>query len=374
MLTRLELKELASHTLDGAHFVTLYLNLDPAQVKRDDILLHFKNLVRAIPPNEKSHAAKDLEKIERYLADHPEGLKRGLAVISASERNFWWVFHSAVPFRDELVVKSDPYLEPLVMQLDQYQRYLVVVVGGEEARLLIANMGMIVEITDFYRPLSDDNPSRDGARDGGWGGMGGLREQRRKEHTQRILYKDVAVAMDGLMKREEIKRVLLGGTDQARGHLKSMLPETLAQKVVGEFHVDRNAGLKELLEKVAPTMKEVEHHFEKKALQELFDKSGKEGGSVFGLDAVLNALQQGNVRKMYLIADHTEKGMACRSCKALTPIVEGPCPYCGGELFSVPHMFDLAMQKSLDQNARVDIIQHAPELSKAGGIGALLRY
>ena len=33
-----------------------------------------------------------------------------------------------------------------------------------------------------------------------------------------------------------------------------------------------------------------------------------------------------------------------------------------------------SMQKSLDQNARVDIIQHAPELTKAGGIGALLRY
>jgi len=374
MLSRLELKELASHTLDGAHFVTLYLNLDPKQVKHAELPLHFKNLVRTLPTTDKAKVAPELNSIEKFLADHPTGLKRGLAVIACSERNFWWVYHSALPFKDDLVVKRDPFLKPLLLQLDQYSRYVVAVVGREEARLFIAGMGEMLEVTDFFRLANVDNPSRDGSRDGAWGGMGKIREQRKKEHTTRILNKDVAAAMEDLMKREEINRILLGGTDQSRGHFKEALPEALAHKVVAEFHVDKNAGIKEMLEIILPVMKDVEFNFERRALQELFEKSGKEAGGVIGLNPVGNALQQGNIRKMFLISDQLEKGMVCGKCSALTPVIVGPCPYCGGEMETVTHMYDLAIQKALDQGVRVDLIEHSPDLKKAGGIGALLRY
>jgi len=370
MLTRLELKELASGTLDGANFVTLYLNLDPTQVKRDDLQLHFKNLIRTISQPDKSLVARDIEKIERFLADHPEGLKRGLAIISSSARDFWWIYPSALPFHDELVVQSNPYLKPLLTQLDQYQRYLVAVVGGELARLFVAGMGEMFEVTDFYRPTSDGNPSRDG----GWGGMGGVREQRRKENTQHILYKDVAHAMDELLKREEIKRVLLGGADHSRGHFKEVLPESLSRKIVGEFHVDRNASVKEMLEKVLPAMKDVEYQFERRALTELFDRQGKDTGGVVGLPDVLDALQQGKIMKMYVSNDRTAGGMVCGSCAALTPVRDDPCPYCGAEMKSVKYMHDLAVRKALDQGVRVDMIEHSKELAQVGGIGALLRY
>jgi len=369
MLTRLQLKELASHTLDGAYFVTLYLNLNPAHVKRDQLQVRFRNLVRSLPPTDRSNVAQDLDKIERFLGDNPSGLKRGMALVSSHRKNFWWEYHSAIPFRDELVIKKEPYLKPLAAQLDLYQRYILVVVGGEDARLFIAGMGEVIEITELYAP----EPPAYANRDGGTGDMGGIRARRRKEESRRILNKDIATALDSLMKREEIKRILIGGTDQARGRLKEALPESITKRIVSEFAIDRNAGFKELLDKALPAMIAAEKRFEKIALQELFDKTGIAGGGVFGMANVLQALRQGNVRKLYLIAEQIEPGMVCKSCKAMTPLRDGRCPYCGGELERVSHMFDLAMQTALEQGARVDIIEHAPELKKEGGIAALMR-
>ncbi len=370
MLTRLELKELASHTLDQANFVSLYLDLDPSRVKRDDWHLHYKNLVKSIPTEARAAVMIDLDRIEQFLGDHPDGVKRGLAVISCSAHDYWWVYHSALGFPSELVVKNDPYITPLVTLLDQYQRYVVVVVGSEDARLFLLGMGDIVEMTEFFRP----SVMGDASRDGGWGDMGALRAQRRREHTQRVLFKDVALAMDSLLNREEIKRVLLGGTDSARGRFKEALPEALSHRVVGEFHVEKNVGHKEIVAKLMPVMQAVERRFEKKALEELFHKTSTGQGAVLGLEGVLGALQQGNVRKMFVLEGKPHRGMVCQTCAALTPLSDEPCPYCGGNLKEVAKMLDLALQKATSQGARVDILHESPELAKEGGIGAVLRF
>lgn len=375
MITRLELKELASHTLDDAHFVSLFLNVDPKQVKQDEWQLHFKNLARralaAMPNGDRPKVAPDLDRLERYLADHPNGLKRGLAVVSCCAKDFWWVYHSALPFMADLVIKRDPYIKPLMQQLDQYQRYLVVVVGAEEARFFVAGMGTIQEVTDIYRPLDVSNATRDGGR----GDMGALRAQRRKDNNQRILFKDAAAVMERLLTKEEIKRALLGGTDAARGHFKEVLPEPLRHKVVADFHIDRNAGHKEVLDLCLPMMKDVEFQFERKALAELFNRVGLAvGGSVLGLSDVLAALQQGNVRKIFVMTNLADGGMACDHCGALTPRRDRSCPYCGGKMLDAPFIFDLAIQKAIEQGARVDLLEDAPELVKAGGIAAMLRY
>jgi len=375
MISRLELKELASHTFDGAYFVSLFLNVDPKQVKPEEWLLHYKNLSRnainAMPNGDKAKVIPDIDKLERYLTDRPDGLKRGLAVISSTAMNFWWVYHSALPFMSDLTIKSDPFIKPLAHQIDQYQRYLIAFVGGETVRLFIAGMGEAVEVTDIYHPAATSNA----LRDGGMGDMGEIRAQRRKEHSRQILFKDAFHVIEKLLVKEEIKRIILLGTDPARGHFKEILPELPLHKIVAEGHIDKNAGEKDVLERSLPLMRQVEFQFERKALAELFDKAGAiEGGSALGLRSVLDALQQGKVRKLFVMTHMAAQGMCCSQCKALSTVIEHDCPYCGGKMTAVPFIYDHAIQKALEQDARVDLLEDAPELSKNGGIGALLRY
>ena len=84
MLTRKDLKELAAHMLHDSPYVSLYLDVDPKNNPKDAWLLHFKNLAKDAVEKQKSklkpQVTSDIEKIEKYLADRPEEMQRGMAV------------------------------------------------------------------------------------------------------------------------------------------------------------------------------------------------------------------------------------------------------------------------------------------------------
>lgn len=373
MFTKQELKDLASYVLEDACFVSLYLNVDPKDNPKEEWQLHFKNMARNSVANltvgEACHAQDEINVIEKYLADKPDGLKRGLAIISSQAKEFWRIYHTAMPFRNELIIDKDPYVKPLALMLDQFQRYLVIVVGRETARLLIARMGEIEEVDTMTKPKLDVNRSRDGGK----GDMGEVRATKKMEKARHLLFKDAVTAMDKVLLTEGIKRVLIGGTDKGRGHFKGLLTDHFkTNRIVGEFSVDSNASEHEILEKLIPVMKDVEFQFERKALDDLFDNASN--GSVMGLSDVLTAVQQGNVRKLYVLSDVITPGMVCKNCSALTPERSRMCPYCDGEMEHVPHMLDLVIQKALDQGSRVDMLSESERLSKAGGVAALLRF
>lgn len=371
MITRQELKELALHKIENAFFISLYLNVDPANIQKDGWLLHFKNMSRdalnKLKSRDKTRVQKDMELIEGYLADRPEGMKRGLVIFSCAEKPFWREYHSQLPFTNQLIVDHNIFLKPLAVLTDLYQRYLVAVVGKTTARILLTSIGEIEELTNIITEMSEP----DTAKDGRIGDMAELRAERQRDKIKRIVHRDAMKVVESILAEEKIKRILVGGTDRNRAHFKEIMPQPLREKVVGEFAVDKRANNREILEKLMPVMHEIEYNFERKALDELFNQST---GTVLGLSDVLTALQQGNVHKMYVLSSVTTPGMVCKRCGALTPERDRNCPYCASEMKRVPYMLDLAIQKAMDQGARVDMLDEAPRLDVAGGIGALLRY
>ena len=371
MISRHELKHLASLMLQDAKYISLYLNVDPRDNAKDQWLTHFKNLARSsladLPSAGKNLVKRDLEKIEKYLSDRPEGMKRGLVIISCAAHDFWSIYHTALPFNNQLVIEHNPYIKPLAAMGDLYQHYLVVVVGASKARLMLTSMGEIEEITSIYKPPGDIDSGKDGSS----GYMTELRAQKEKAKFIRMIYKDAVTAAKQVLAEEGIKRMILGGTDKGRGLFKDFISAPFSERIVAEFNVDRNASNKEILEQIMPVMERVEYEFERKALDELFEQNRK---TVLGLSDVLTALQQGNVHKMYVLARVTASGNVCNQCEALTPERDRNCPYCGGEMREVSYMLDLAIQKAINQGARVDMLEKAPRLEKVGGIGALLRY
>ncbi len=371
MITHHELKELASYMVEDAFFVSLYLNVDPKENHKESWMLHFRNMMRdtlnKINLKDRSVVETELNHIEKYLVGRPDGLKRGLVVMSCRAKNFWRVYHTALPFNNQLVVERDPYIKPLAAMADLYQRYLVAVVGKTKARVLITSLGEIQEVTKIkFEEEQDFDPDRDGNMSDS-----SRRAEREEAKVYRLVHKDALKVVEKVLAEEKIKRILLGGTDRGRALFKEAMSSPMRERVVAEFSVDRNASDHEILEMLLPVMKDVEYKFERKALEELFDQGKR---SVFGLSDVLTALQQGNVHKIYVLSTVTTPGMACTQCGAITPDHNQICPYCGGSMQRVPYMLDLAIQKAIEQGARVDMLEEAPQLAKAGGIGALMRY
>ncbi|MDP8239707.1 MAG: VLRF1 family aeRF1-type release factor [Candidatus Hatepunaea meridiana] len=375
MLSHKEMKELASHMLKDSHYVSLYLDVDPTNnPKKDELLLHFKNLSKdafeKLKVEEQHSIQIDIDNIEDYLIHHPKDMKRGIAIFSSQSDDFWRVYHTAMPFTNQLVIEHDPYIKPLAAMTDIYSRYLIIVVRNKRARILMADMGQIEELFIIEIPV----PELDSGRDGSTGDMAEIRAQRQKDQVRKRLYKELISVIEKMRRDEDIHRILLIGTDSHRGRFKDALPNELRERVVGEFAVEYNASPNEILKLSMPIMKDVEYKFERKALDELFNTGGGGAGAVLGLSDVLDALQQGNVHKLYVMSNMVEPGMVCNNCGAVTTLRETPCPYCGGEMRKVTYMLDLAIQKAMDQGARIDMLEEAPRLVKTGGIGAKLRY
>jgi len=375
MLTKHELKELASFMLEDTLYVSLYLDVDPINnPKKYEWLRHFKNIARDVlsrmTRDDIARVQPDIDLIENFLIDKPKELQRGLAIFSNHTLNFWKVYHTALPFTNQLVIEHDPYIKPAAAMLDLYQRYLVLLVRGSRARVLISDLGQIEEFSIVINP----RPESDKGRDGSWGDLGEVRAQKQKEQAQKQLYKEVRTFIEKVQCEEGIKRVIVGGTTSHRKTFIETLPDPLKERVVGEFAVEYNASPKMILKVCTPIMKDAEYRFERIALDELFNQGGGGDGSVIGLSDVLDQLQQGNIRKLYVMQNVVVPGMVCNNCGALTPERERKCPYCDGDMRRVEHMLDLAIQKAIDQDARIDMLEEAPRLVKAGGIGALLRY
>jgi peptide subunit release factor 1 (eRF1) len=375
MLTKLELKELASFMLQDTLYVSLYFNVDPKDnPKKDEWYKYFKKASRDIlsrmTEDDKIRVQPDIELIDQFLKDEPVNLQRGLAIFSNHTMDFWKVYHTALPFTNQLVIEHDPYIKPAAAMLDLYQRYLVLLVRGSRARVLIADLGQIEELSIVINP----RPEPDKSKDGKWGDFGRIRVEKQKEQAQKQLYKEVRTFIEKMQRVEGIERIIIGGTESRRRTFAETLPDVVKNRIVGEFAVEYNATPKEILKVCTPIMKDAEYRFERKALDELFNQGGGGDGSVIGLSDVLDQLQQGNIRKLYVMQNMVVAGMVCNNCGALTPERERKCPYCDGDMRKVDHMLDLAIQKAIDQDARIDMLEEAPRLVKAGGIGALLRY
>lgn len=372
MITRHELKELASFKVEDVNFVNLFLNVDPTENPKDEWLVHFKNMARDtinnLKPHQKKEVQKDIELIEKYLSDRPEGMKRGIAIISCREKGFWRTYNTAIPFLNKMIVDSDPFIKPLAAMIDLYQRYLVVVVDNTRAKVLITSVGEIEEVNDISSDIDNSNAGKDGSKSD-FGSHRAADKQRDK--VQRNVYKGTLKVIEVVQAEEGIKRILLGGTDRARANFKEALSLPLREKIVGEFVVEAKSNNSDILERLMPVMKDVEYKFERKALDSLFDQNKS---TALGLSDVLTALQQGNVHKMYVLSHVTTPGSSCTQCGALTPERDRPCPYCGSAMRHISYMLDHAIQRAIDQGARVDMLDDAPRLEKVGGIGAVLRY
>jgi len=371
LITRHELKELASFEIEDVNFVSLFLNVDPTENPKDEWLVRFKNMARdtinSAKPDQKKKVQKDIELIEKYLSDKPDGMKRGMSIISCSEKGFWRVYNTAIPFLNKLVVDHDPFIKPLAAMVDLYQRYLVVVVNNTHAKVLMTSVGEIEEVND----ISSDIESTFTGKEGSMSDSGAHRADKQRDKVQRSVYKDALKVVEVVLAEEGIKRILLGGTDRSRAIFKDALPLPLREKVVGEFVVEAKSNNSEILERLMPVMHDVEYKFERKALDSLFDLNKS---TALGLSDVLTALQQGNVHKMYVLSHVTTPGSSCTQCGALTPERDRPCPYCGSTMRRISYMLDHAIQRAIDQGARVDMLDDAPRLEKVGGIGAVLRY
>jgi peptide chain release factor subunit 1 len=373
MLTHREIKELSTVRGDKNFFVSLYLDVNPLTNPKRDYGIHFKNMLkevtRKIGRDTKNKIKEDLEKIEKYLTDNKKKFNKGIAIISSKPLGLWKSYHLSLPVKNELIVDSTPYIKPLLTLLDNYQRYAVLLVDKESARIFVIYLGKIEDYTELFTP---DVPGKH--KKGGWFALEQTGYERHINYHVSMHIKDVIKTFEDFLHKEAINRIIIGGTEEAVVKIKDMLPQIILNKVITTFPAEMILREKDVLNKTLKIIEKFEREEEKNIVEDLITKTMKNNMAVLGIENILANLQEGKVMKLVFLRDMTARGFKCSNCHFLTVQAIKFCPYCRRKFEEIHYLIDFAVQMAIEQGALIKVITKSNEFAKAGGIGAFLRF
>ncbi|HEY66413.1 MAG TPA: hypothetical protein G4O02_17825 [Caldilineae bacterium] len=297
---------------------------------------------------------------------------RCLAIFCAPEQDLWRVYHLPAPVEDHLEWGDHAYLRPLLMLMDEYERYGVVLLDREKARFFLYYLG---EVAEYGIAEYDDTPPR--TRDQG---PGQLRHLHWLEEQYEHHYRRVAEVVSRLYERERWERLVLGGTGENPELLRNVLPEALQALIAGTFNAPVTANFNTIRDEVAAIERQIEEAVEAERVEAVITRAFKGQRAVLGLADTMWAVQQGRVHILVVPAGFKHKGWRCEQCGGLVADLTDQrppaCPYCEGPLVGEEDIIDVAMQHVLDQGGHLEVVRGPAQerILKEGPVGAILRY
>lgn len=376
MITRETLTDLMSFNPEHYLTTTLYLTIDGSP--NPNYVIGVKDLIKKrqkeldeqpLSAEVRKSLHSDLRKIREYVNHKFErnGV-RTLILVSCSAKKFWRVLTLHLPLQNQLMVGPQPYVRPLSLLLEEYRRFLAILIERSRARLFEVYAGEIRE----YEDVLDDVPGK--VKMGGYGGYEERRIERHIEDHVRRHYKRVADLAFDLWKRHSHDCLVLFGSEQNTNEFHHYVHNTLHDRIAGTGIEEFTATPKTILDRVMKMERELKNREDRKLLDRLFNQVNSGGLGILGLDSTIRALQQGQVNFLVVQEGYEKNGYRCTECRSLST-QNGSCDYCGGVTKAVDDIVEEAVREAITQGCQVKFITLGEsELIGAGKIGAMLRF
>ena len=375
-IDRGRLRRLTDVRPERGRVLSVFLNLDPAEFAtppaRATAITSVLNEAaqrierqEGLDHEEQEWLRSDLERVRSSLADSSLASNgtRAVAIYACAPEDLLEVvaLRRAIPSR--VVVERTPAVEPLVAEAEG-ERWVVALVNRRRARIFRGSSGGVVE-TDR---IEDDVFSQHDQ--GGWSQS---RYQRgiEKEKDDHLVH--VADLLFTIFKEEGIDRLLVGAPEELIGEVEEKLHPYLRERCVGRLHLDvDNSGIDDVRGAVAEALDGYESRQEREALDRLTEGIGRSTRAAAGLPDVLSALNEARVDTLLVAEDFRASGVRDATTDLLYASKADVPP--GGRVQTVEDIVEPAVEKSIDQSARVLRVSHHDDLGPLGGIGAVLRY
>ena len=372
MLNLDELKEITRINPETDYYVSLYLNVNPITNPNGEYLVKARNMLKETAEGLSrpvfKKVRKDLERFEDYFNTQKPQFRKAVCLISGLEGGYWKEYHLAVPVPSGIFVDKTPYLKPLLDCAGSYPRYLALLVSKDEARIFIVQMGEILEYGEVKTPGVMGRHKK-----GGWFALSQDHYERHVDYHVQLHLNEVVRKLEDFIRQQGIRRVVIGGPQEAVSMCREMLPKATAEKVVGTFAAGMYEPAPQVLEKAVPVLSEAERQDRQRTVDELVERAYKNNRAVMGLDDVLQMAQEKRIMTLVVDPGLHQPGFVCANCRALSLGREN-CRFCGGPVDGVNYLIDLLMQKTVEQGGRVETAPDNEKLQGAGKIGAILRF
>lgn len=370
-----DLEALAAFHSDDHPVLSLYLDLSPAERQGDKVRAKLKSLIdetgRTLA-NGANGRCRDFQteadRLMNWFTTQYDDAGRGLAVFSCSAHDLWRAFRLPAPVRDRLVIADRPYLWPLMALLNEFERYLVLLIDKQTARIFVTHMGEITE----YRDLIDEivpHPKAGGQQ----------AEKYQRHHEMHVLWhvKHAIEVAEKLFARERCHWLVIGGPQETLAELRQHLPKALSERLAGEIMVRLDAPLNDILKEVLQVEQAVEHRVEAERGDALLTAALGHGAGVLGLDETLQAIVEGRVLTLIVAGGFHQPGFECPNCHYLVATEMVRCPLCDTPLDPQVDIVERALERAIEQQASIEVVRGEAarrKMAEHGHIGALLRY
>ncbi|HNT23715.1 MAG TPA: hypothetical protein PKM21_05085 [Anaerolineales bacterium] len=366
MLTDTNLHELLEYK-SKTRVLSVYLNTDPSQGNADVYRLHLRSMLKDIDLPE------DVEAVEQYVQREFEWSGRSVAIFSCAADGFFKAYPLAVPVRSRVRIDTQPHVKPLANVWDFYGGYGVVLVDKQGARVFLFHLGELIEQEGHLGEAVRHTKS--GGASAVPGRRGGSSEQHANADglVERNM-KDVAEMAVHFFAEHNVRRLLIGGTDDNVALLRGLLPKNWQSLVVGTFPMSMMANKDEVLARALQVGQQAEMREETEVVEKVVTTSAKGRGGVVGLDQTLAAVHDNRVQMLVFQDGYRAPGYRCQGCGFMTANSAPTCPYCGAGFERVVDAVELAVRKVLESGGDVEVLQYEPQVAGFDQIGAVLRY
>lgn len=366
MFTERDLQELLN--LKASHPVlSVYLNTDPSEGSADFYRLRLRSMLKEV------ELPDDVEAIERYFDFEFDWTGRSVAVFSCQPEEFFRAYSFAVPIRDRVRVSERPHVKPLADLLDAYGGYGIALVDKQDARLFYFHLGELREaeilVGEEVRRTKRGGGSQYPGRRGGTAGQTNYVT----EVAERNI-KEAAEYAARFFQENNVRRILIGGTEENVTHFRSHLPKTWQSLVVGTFPINKNANTAEILERAMETGLQAERRRQVKLVENVVTNAAKGRGAVIDLEDTLNAVHDRRVLTLVIREGYRAPGYQCSGCGYLTSEKFASCPFCGSKFDHIQDAVELAVRRVMRDGGEVEVLRDDDGLKNFVNIGALLRY
>lgn len=359
MITHADVDKLLSTAAAGPSLLSVYLRVprDPAQLR--ELAVRADGLLGK--PIQAGQRERDT--VRRLLAAHArDWLGHTIAIFACAELGLAEAIRLPGQLPERAVVAARPHVRPLLLALQQFTLYRIVVADQRHAWLF-----RIVgdQIHTAVLPDAEGVPSRGF---GGWHGVESYRINDRVIELARRHYRDTVAALEQSLRADGLEPVIIGGHEDTIPQLFAVFPSRLRAQFAGSFVADPHTLTPAKARDLASTV--IADWLARRDLRLAAEILRQPPGKLtaVGLDACIAAAGQQAIDTVLVPADGLVSGYSCQRCGALSRTGRG-CPHGAGAVVPVPDLIEEITVSALGAGAQVTALDEL-----AAGIVARLRF
>lgn len=361
MVTEIDVRPLVEFESTDHPVLSVYLNVDPQQRTVEQ----YKLALRSLLSNASGADAADVKRVQSYVDTGFNRQGRSLVLYSCTAHDFWWAQSLQVPVEDHVFVAHRAHVRQLARLIDIYERYGVIQVDQEGARLYLFNMGNLEAVEGHLGETIKLHKA------GGWAAS---RYQRREAGQARQNLQDAAELAEGFYRQTNTRRLILAGTEKNVAAFKALLSAGLRSLIVGRINAKANATPTEIRDKAVEIAQQAEQAEQVALVDSVLAEANRGGPAVLGLADTLTAVQSGRAEQVVVLADYAQPAYRFVESGHILLELNEQSELQSGRIQPLPDAVDSVVRRAMAQGIGVTLIDKHEGLAAHGKIGALTRY